>query len=553
MKKLSGKTREAGTIGRIVPMLAFALCSLLSLLPGSFAAFDDLGAGARGPGMGNAMTPVADDVSAVHYNAAGLGLLTRPQFTAAYTQLYMGLTDDSKLGTSFFGCAYPLKEGKQGTIAGALNTFSLDGSLYRENTAYLSYGRLAFARPGRGELFLGASLKYLYSSFGSFAEAGNATDGILMTGQADPLLTGNPRSKAFDADLGALYRFMKHYQLGLQVAHAPRPDVAFSSGDSDRLPLTTKLGFNYKSLISNLVAQYEMKKAPDGSQDRIFTAAAERWFPTAFIGDLGARAGMGMGTRDYQQLSMGLSYRSRRVQIDYGYAIPLHTITDSGGSHRMAITFHFGKVTEEEETLEMLLQAMRALKKPAPAEVVRTTVTVFAAPEPTEAERALAEKLARAEEAIRGKRYREAVKLCNSALELDPASTAAWQDLGIALLGQGKLESSLKAWEKAYEFEKSPALRAAIKGYLKSISRQIDLASKASARRRAAAPQAAPAGAQAPALSQAEIDALLDQGVDQYVSREFEKARGTFEKVLAADPDNIEALKALRRVEAELK
>ena len=187
--------------------------------------------------MGNAMAPVADDVYAVHYNAAGLGLLTRPQFTAAYSQLYMGLTDDSELGTSFFGLAYPLKEGRQGTVAGALNMFSLDGSLYRENTAYLSYGRLAFTGPGRGELFLGTSLKYLYSSFGSFAETGNATDGLLRTGQEDPLLTGNRRSKVFDADAGALYRFMKHYQLGVQVAHVPRPDVAFASRDSDRLRL----------------------------------------------------------------------------------------------------------------------------------------------------------------------------------------------------------------------------------------------------------------------------------------------------------------------------
>ena len=183
-------------------------------------------------------------------------------------------------------------------------------------------------------------------------------------------------------------------------------------------------------------------------------------------------------------------------------------------------------------------------------------MTVFVTAEPSEAERAVAEKLARAEEAIRGKRYREAVNLCNSALEIDPASTAAWQDLGIAYLGLEKLLSSFKAWEKALALEKSPALREAIRGYLKSISRRIDLASKASSRRRAAAPKeprTASPGPQTPALSQAEIDALLDPGVDQYINREFDKARGAFEKVLAADPDNIEALKALRRIEEELK
>ena len=40
-----------------------------------------------------------------------------------------------------------------------------------------------------------------------------------------------------------------------------------------------KLGLNYKSLISNLVAQYETKRRLT-VQDKIFTAAAERWFPT---------------------------------------------------------------------------------------------------------------------------------------------------------------------------------------------------------------------------------------------------------------------------------
>ena len=546
MKGDAAAARAIPPSAAVFRSLFAVFCLIFSVPGGSFAAFDDVGAGARGPGMGNAMTPVADDVYAVHYNAAGLGLLTRPQFTAAYTQLYPGLTDSSNLGTSFFGYAQPLKEGKRGTLAGALNIFSLDGNLYRENTAYLSYGRLVFSRPGYGELFLGTSLKYLYSSFGSFEEAGNATDGLLSTGQPDPLLTGDKKSKTFDADAGALYRFMKHYQLGLQVAHIPRPDIAFSSRDTDRLPLTVKAGFNYKSLISNLVAQFETKKAPDGSQDKIFTAAAERWFPTAFIGDLAARAGMSMGTRDYKQVGMGLSYRSRRVQIDYGYTLPLRTIVSSGGTHRMAITFHFGKATEDEETLEMLMQAMRALKDRAPVEVIKTTVTVFVPAELSETQRALAEKLARAEEALRGRRYREAVKLCTAALDIDSGSTAAWQDLGIAYLGLEKLTNSRKAWEKAYELEKSPALREAIKGYIKSISRME--------RQRTAAPVAASApDAQKPILSQAAIDALLDQGVDEYVNRDFEKARRTFEQVLAADPENVEALKALRRIDGELK
>ncbi|MCX5785345.1 MAG: type IX secretion system membrane protein PorP/SprF [Elusimicrobia bacterium] len=508
-----------------------------------FAAFDDLGAGARGPGMGNAMASVADDVYAAHYNPAGLGTLTQPQFTAAYTQHYMGLTDDSNLGTSFFGYAQPIAGGRRGTLAGALNSFTLNGSLYRENTLYLSYGRRICTRPGGAELFMGTTLKYLYSSFGYFTESADATSGISRTGQPDPLLSGNLTRKAFDADLGLLYRFMTHYQLGLQVAHLTRPDMALSSGDSDRVPADIKLGFNYKSLISNLVAQAETKKAPDGKADNIFTVAAERWFPKAFVGDLGVRGAMGMGTRDYKQFSLGLSYRNRRVQLDYGFSLPLGTIASTSGSHRMAITFHFGKPGEQEETLEMLMEALRNLKTPPAAEVRTTTVTVFVTPELSAIERAIAEKLSRSEEAIKDGRYREAVSLSSSIIDLDPKAAAAWQNMGIAYLGMEKYKNSLYAWNKAYEYEKSLALKKAIKGYINSISRLA---------RSAAAPKPAePAAAPRPVLSREEIEKMLDLGVNYYANKEIDKAREIFEQVLEAEPDNSDALSALRRLKDE--
>lgn len=541
-------TRQARLTGGELPAARlFGLALILWLAVPAGAAFEDLGAGARGPGMGNAVVSACEDVYAVHYNPAALGVVARPQFTASYTQLFSGLTDGSKLGTSFFGYAQPLGEGRHGTLAGAFNSFSLDGGLYQENTFYLSYGRLAHAGQGGNDLFLGSTVKYLHSSFGSFSESGNATNGIIRTGQPDPLLNGKSGHNVFDADIGALYRFGAHYQLGLQAAHITRPNMAFGSGASDRLPTAVKLGFNYKSLISNLVAQVETKKAPDGSTDNVITAAAERWFPKAFMGDFAVRGAIGTGTREYRQVSMGLSYRTRRVQVDYGFSLPLGTLTGTSGTHRMAMTFLFGKPTEREETLEMLMTAMRGLKT-APERIVEmSTVTVFVTPEPSEKERAITARLAAAEEAIRTGRYREAASLAAAAIRLDAGVAAAWQDLGIANLGMEKYRSSLRAWEKAYELEKSPALREAIKGYMRSITR-LERSSKAKPR-----PQPKPSvvPAQGPSLSQQEIEELLNRGVDLFVDGEFSKSREVFEEVLKADPDNVEALKALRRLRDE--
>ncbi|HEX4046465.1 MAG TPA: hypothetical protein VH309_01450, partial [Elusimicrobiota bacterium] len=87
-------------------LLAAALAVLLAAP--ARAAFLDLGAGARAPGMGDAFTALADDAYAIHYNPAGLAQLDRPQFSAAYTKLYVGLTDGSDLGTSQLVYAQPL-------------------------------------------------------------------------------------------------------------------------------------------------------------------------------------------------------------------------------------------------------------------------------------------------------------------------------------------------------------------------------------------------------------------------------------------------------------
>ena len=523
---------------------AAALCVLLAAFarPAS-AAYEDLGAGARGPGMGNAMAAVSDDIYSVHYNPAGLGLVTRAQFGAAYTQHLVGLTDGSNLGTSFFGYARPLAGGDRGTVAGAFNSFSLDGGLYRENTLYLSYGRLAWERPGK-ELFLGATAKYLSSSFGSFDESLNSTDGIIRNaGVADPLLAKRSQS-AFDLDAGLIYKFSGHYQFGLQAAHITQPDISFG-GTGDKLPAALKAGFNYKSLISNLVMQAETRHTAGGT-DNIFTAAAERWFPRTFVGDFGLRGAISTGSRQYRQASLGLSYRNRRMQVDYGFSMPFGTISGTSGSHRMGLTFFFGKASEEEETLAMLMDRMAALKQlpAAAAAPVVSTVTVYVGKTLTPQEKEIAAKLAAAEEAIKAARYREAISLSSLVVQLAPANTAAWQNLGIAWLGMSKYESSLYAWNKAYEYETSPALRVAIKGYIRSISRMAYAAP-------AEAPAPAPVRKARATLPPSVVESMLDQAVNYYVAKDFVKAREMFDKVLAADPDNIEALKAVRRLSQE--
>ena len=154
-------------------LLAAALTLLLC--PSARAAFLDLGAGARAPGMGDAFTALADDAYAIHYNPAGLAQLDRPQFSAAYSKLYLGLSDGSDLGTSELMYAHPLAGGKNGVLGFGWERFSLSG-LYTEQTLTASYGRRIWTSETGAQLLAGLNLKYLTHSFTAGAEASNAFD-----------------------------------------------------------------------------------------------------------------------------------------------------------------------------------------------------------------------------------------------------------------------------------------------------------------------------------------------------------------------------------------
>ncbi|PCI35045.1 MAG: hypothetical protein COB53_11380 [Elusimicrobia bacterium] len=646
-------------------LLAAAL--LTGLAAGrTFAAFEDLGVGARGPGIGNAFVAIADDVYALHYNPAGLGTMNRPEFTASYTQHFVGLSDNSNLSTSFAGYAHPLAEGRLGTIATGWNSFSLNRSQYREDSLYVSYGKRWFENLEVGQFFAGTSIKLLRSSFGSFAEASNATDGIVNLGQSDPLLSGGSGHSAIDLDIGFLFRFFKHYAVGLQVMHLNQPNMAFDGSDSDTLPMEIKAGFNYRSLISNLVAQLETKKAPDGRRDNTFTIGTERWFPRVFVGDFGIRGAMSIGSRGYKQISTGLSFRTRRVTIDYAFGLPIASVRATAGSHRMALLFRFGRKTDDEETREMLLEAMGRLKLFARAQTERfrtkglsssqkaayeeylaqsrrarksalfhtgfefysqaltivppdlTSVKTFSRynlvaqtfpkikdykSDPVQAamyagltayiegrdleaiERiSLAAGLApnnrrislflsqledstglnrvrklesaprslitfrlltQADSALEERRYKKAITLSLKVLHEEENNARAWQILGTSYFALKDFKSSLRAWNRAFKLEKSPLVRDAIRGYMRSIRLRLK---KQKTRPRNVRPLP-----KKPVLSNEAIETIFNEGVDYYASGELEKARAAFKSILDSRPKHTEAGKALRRVEEELR
>lgn len=669
MKKKGGKERLSA-IGTAY------LAALLLFAAPARASFEDLGAGARGPGMGNAFTAVADDVFAMYYNPAGLALLERPELAAAHTQHLAGLSDGSGLNTSFLGYVHPLKYGR-GTVGAGMQNFSINGSFYSERAFYLSYGREAPESLGLYNLYWGLNLKNLRRSFGALPEASSAYSGMTATGIADPVLSGKSAVSVLDADFGLLYKLGKNYSAGLELMHLASPDMAFSSADTDRLPLHAKLGLAYSSMLSNITAQYETLTAPTGSRDHRVTMAMERWFPWLLVGNIGARAALSVGSREFRQATAGLSYRTGRISVDYGFAMPINSIASISGSHRLSFSIRFGPEKEDEESVKLVLAAMRSLKmgrapelkasadvspalntamnehlirarfmetearypeaaeelskalelNPTDTQLLRHQIRLnFVAvqlgtlrtyrtdavqsalyrsalaylggsdkeavdqagyaltlrPGASDISNYLAQLelktglqgrkadltpetaskvdnlLTMAAEAIESSRYEEAVYMSEGVLKNQPENLTALENLGISLFAMGSYQKSLEAWEKAYKLETGKARLAMIGAQIVSVENIIRQ------QKRTKAPAAAPAHApvtQTPAAARPETSKaasalaqkLYREGLDLYSAGELEKAKAVFHKVLEAEPGNVPAANALKRIQRELQ
>ncbi|MDX6771117.1 MAG: type IX secretion system membrane protein PorP/SprF [Elusimicrobiota bacterium] len=327
------------------------------------AAFEEVGVGARATAMGGAVTAAGDDVYAIHYNPASLATLDRPEVGTTYSRLLTGLSDNSNLQNSFLGYARPLAGGRQGTAGFAWNYRTLD-SLYRETSLYGSYGRALWAREKPDTWYGGASLKVLNRSLGGTSAAGNAvTNTGIVTNTPDPVLQSGSKT-AFDLDLGVLWRVKPRWSAGMMIQHLLEPDVAFSGADSDRLGRNLKFGGAYKTPFSAISADLHFLKAPDGSTDKVFAAALEKWLPTLLHGAFGLRGSLAVGSRDVRRLGAGLAYRIGRMQVDYGFALPLGGV-GSAASHRMGLTFRFGRARAAEAALsEALLENLSDMAAP---------------------------------------------------------------------------------------------------------------------------------------------------------------------------------------------
>jgi len=279
-----------------------------------------LGVGARPLGMGKMFTGLADDISSVYLNPAGLAYLRQPEFLSMSGK-FVNLVNY----LSFAGSA-PLK---QGTVAigyaGAgfgfstpvLNLVEIATGEYRvipstnEAVTYdynnyavaLAYGMTIF----RPELSIGSSLKFFNESI---------------------VGTSNGSAFGYDMDVGLMYRPRSNVTFGIMgkniIPSTMGAKLKWDTNHEESIPSSVSVG---GSIVSDLTVgktilgmDYEIQKEIPG----LFHAGLEWWLTKTFALRTGidqdvVGTGTGSGLETTNNLTAGASLNVGGFRFDYAY------------------------------------------------------------------------------------------------------------------------------------------------------------------------------------------------------------------------------------------
>ena len=268
----------------MVPLWSFAQDG------GQPGAFLRMGVGSRAIGMGNAFTAVANDVSSMYWNAAGLGRLELREVMLTYSFLSMSRYHN------FAAFAWPLKTyGALGISWINLGIGGIEGrdmfgrvtETYANNEhAFL----LSWGLPLTGSLYVGATGKYLLHTL------------------ADNKSTG------FGFDIGALYELTRTFRIGLSIRDVST-GVAWDtdSGIKEGYPAVIRLGVAYSWPDFPVIVAVDYEKI--SNLDATFHLGVE--------GELYPGLGLRMGLDDGKIAAgafVGMPTKKANLRMDYSFS-----------------------------------------------------------------------------------------------------------------------------------------------------------------------------------------------------------------------------------------
>ncbi len=268
--------------------------------------FLKIGLSARAAGMAGAFGAVADDLGALEYNPAGLGLLNNSQVSFMYSKWLADISFGSIAGAHIVPVI--------GTIGLGLNLLDvgdIEGSSLKSFKASSFLFRAAWARSLAPNLTIGAGAKVLNEKISDLNSSGGTVDA------------------------GVLYNPLKGIELGAAVENLGV--VSAFQAEKDALPLLVKVAAAWKGLegeYGQLVAAADLDYyvPPAGLFNPTF--GVEYWGGKYFA----LRAGYALRKTDLSSLvgfAAGVGVRWQTLRVDYAFA-PFSSL---GTTHRVALNW----------------------------------------------------------------------------------------------------------------------------------------------------------------------------------------------------------------------
>ncbi|MBU0573682.1 MAG: PorV/PorQ family protein [Candidatus Margulisbacteria bacterium] len=288
----------------IICLLLAACASAESPQAGSTgAAYLSIGNGVRGAGMGGAFSSVADEVTAMYWNPAGIGRLTRPELSATYNMWLL----DTNYSTVHY--LQPSIIGNFGVSAFYLNYGAIEETTLTNRTGTgraftpSSYVfNLTWAKEVWSNLCLGASAKLLQENIDAYSEGGSSFD-FGLTYKSEPL----------------------GMNFGLSLMNV-------GSSGGDKLGETMRMGFS-KVFWDRLLVALDCNLP--GDRD----VYANLGFEYIMNDILALRCGYNTLTQENAggNWGIGVGLRLSRFNVDYAY-VPYE---DLGSAHRIGLKIGF--------------------------------------------------------------------------------------------------------------------------------------------------------------------------------------------------------------------
>ncbi len=271
------------------------------------ANFLKIGVGSRAVGMGSAYTGIADDVSAMYWNPAGLSRIKERQITGMYnswledvTHQYLGYAGPLRKKSVFgIGITY-LNVGDitKTDISGNANIGTFNS---RDMAIGISYARIVTTR-----VSIGLTAKYISQELEEEIASGYAFD------------------------IGTLIKIRNNLDMGIVVQNMGN-SMKFVS-ESDELPLNVKAGVGYKPVSSVLVA---LDVSMPNDDDTYISSGVEYSFMFQNI-SIAPRIGYNSQT-DPGGTQAGIGFYFSKLDFDFAYA----GFGDLGDTYQVSFTVNF--------------------------------------------------------------------------------------------------------------------------------------------------------------------------------------------------------------------